>query len=354
MNNYYSQNEKVDMLLIYGECGRNAHAAERLYIQRYPERQERHPSRQYFRTLEIQFRNQGQEERNQHQVENFIISEEMEINVLAYCEAYSTISTRELARELNISRESVRRILRKHDYKCYRFQLHQHLYDNDQERRLAYCHWFRENAHLNNKILFTDESHFANNGIFNRHNTCYWSRVNRHKIRTNNYQGRFGVNVWAGIIGTKVLGPIFLEGNLTGERYFHLLTNEIENEIDDLPLNIARDMFFHQDGAPPHNTRMVQNYINERFDNRVISTHGAVRWPARSPDLTPMDHFLWGYIKDQVYLTQSATLEELQNKIRNAFLSVTPRVLEQVMNNTVACVNKCIEMEGRHFEHLLP
>lgn len=137
MNNYYLQNEKVDMLLIYGECRRNAHAAERLYIERYPQRQGRHPSRQYFKKLEMQFRNQGQEQGNQNQAENVIISEEMEINVLAYCEAYCTVNTRELAREANISRKSVRCILRNHSYKCYRFQIHQHLYENNEERRLT-------------------------------------------------------------------------------------------------------------------------------------------------------------------------------------------------------------------------
>ena len=346
----YTQNEKVDMLLIYGECRRNGHAAERLYIERYPEREGRHPSRQYFHILEGKFRNA--EEHVQEGM--FIINEETEINVLAYVEVHPTASVREVALKLGIGRESVRKILKKHNYKCYKFQLHQHLYENDAERRLIYCNWFRQNVNLHDKILFTDESHFSNNGIFNRHNTHYWSTVNRNEMRITDHQDRFGINVWAGIIGTRVLGPIFFEGPLNGERYLNMLRNEIENEIEHLPLEISRNMYFHQDGAPPHNTRIVQDYINARFDNRVISTHGEIRWPARSPDLTPMDYFLWGYIKDSVYKTPSNTLEELQNKIGNAFLSVTPRMLENVIRKTREVVNKCIEVDGRHFEHLLP
>lgn len=53
------------------------------------------------------------------------------------------------------------------------------------------------------------------------------------------------------------------------------------------------------------------------------------------------------------YSTPSATLEELQNKILNAFESITPVMLQSVMRETIRRVNKCSEMGGRHFEHLL-
>jgi hypothetical protein len=34
----YSASDYVEMLLIYGECGRNARAAARMYAQRFPNR----------------------------------------------------------------------------------------------------------------------------------------------------------------------------------------------------------------------------------------------------------------------------------------------------------------------------
>lgn len=36
---------------------------------------------------------------------------------------------------------------------------------------------------------------------------------------------------------------------------------------------------------------------------------GSVEWPLSSPDLTPVD-FLWGYLKDKVYSTKPAKVDE--------------------------------------------
>jgi len=35
-----------------------------------------------------------------------------------------------------------------------------------------------------------------------------------------------------------------------------------------------------------------------------------VEWPPRSPDLSPLDYFLWGHLK-RVYKTKSRKLENL-------------------------------------------
>ena len=37
------------------------------------------------------------------------------------------------------------------------------------------------------------------------------------------------------------------------------------------------------------------------FPGRWISGCGPFDWPARSPDLTPCDLFLWEYLKDIVF-----------------------------------------------------
>ncbi|KAJ8910194.1 hypothetical protein NQ315_005622 [Exocentrus adspersus] len=121
----YTRDEKVDMLLIYGECRKNAVAARNLYADRYPDRQ--CPARDYFNLLENQFRR----EHNNDSEEKFIIAEETEINVLALVEADKTVSLRQIASELNISHKSVTRILHKHKYKCFKYHLHQHLYEDD-------------------------------------------------------------------------------------------------------------------------------------------------------------------------------------------------------------------------------
>jgi hypothetical protein len=54
------------------------------------------------------------------------------------------------------------------------------------------------------------------------------------------------------------------------------------------------------------------NYVGERR----MGAHGAIRWPARSPDLNPLDFFiLIGNFRDNVYLTPPGTQKELRKKI---------------------------------------
>uniref|UniRef100_A0A915E3U8 Uncharacterized protein n=1 Tax=Ditylenchus dipsaci TaxID=166011 RepID=A0A915E3U8_9BILA len=47
-------------------------------------------------------------------------------------------------------------------------------------------------------------------------------------------------------------------------------------------------------------------------------------WPPYSHDPTPCDFFLWKWIKDQVYRTQPAGLEELKRRIVRAFREIPP------------------------------
>lgn len=357
------------MLLVYGEARKNSYEACRLYAQRYPNR--RHPTRHYFPKLEQKIRNEPDDAN-----EKFIISENTEIDVLAYVEQNFTVSTREVATECNISSTSVWRILHKHKYRSYKYQLHQHLYENDSQRRLEYCNWFlgqlQNDANFPLKIIYSDESRFTNLGIFNRNNKRYWSQENLHMMVEGNFQERFGFNCWLGIIGDRILGPIIFEGHLTGERYLNFLQNEIDQFIDNLPLANYADIFFQQDGAPPHNTREVTRYLNARFGQQWIGNTGPVRWPARyvfscilylfligafylrSPDLTPLDFFIWGTIKNDVFDTPSATQQELEAKVRESIARISPQQLRNAVRATVRKVTLCRDQLGGHFENLEP
>ena len=49
-------------------------------------------------------------------------------------------------------------------------------------------------------------------------------------------------------------------------------------------------VLFQQDGAGPHYGRGVRQYLWQKFQHRWIGRGAPVaEWPARSPDLTPLD-----------------------------------------------------------------
>ncbi|PSN52971.1 hypothetical protein C0J52_01129, partial [Blattella germanica] len=52
------------------------------------------------------------------------------------------------------------------------------------------------------------------------------------------------------------------------------------------------------------------NAIREIFPGHVISQRVDLRWPARSPDLSAFDYFLWGYVNRKVYANKPRNSEE--------------------------------------------
>jgi hypothetical protein len=114
------------------------------------------------------------------------------------------------------------------------------------------------------------------------------------------------------------------------------------------------NMIFQQDGHPAHTSLLARNFLNRQYPNRWIGIHSPLQeWPPRSPDLTPMDFFLWGYIRDIVYQTLPRSRDDLIAKIREASQTVTPVMLRNVRGSFMRRVALCAEENGGYFEHIL-
>ena len=76
-------------------------------------------------------------------------------------------------------------------------------------------------------------------------------------------------------------------------------------------------------------------------------------WPPRSPDMTPCDFFLWGYLKERVYVPPlSADLDEIKNRITAAVKSVTEDTLRRFWDEFSHRVDVVRTAGGGHKEHL--
>ncbi|GFT87035.1 transposase [Trichonephila clavipes] len=69
------------------------------------------------------------------------------------------------------------------------------------------------------------------------------------------------------------------------------------------------------------------------FGDRLISRFGPVNCPPRSCDLTPLDYFLWGYVKSLVYADKPQTLDHLGDNIRRVIADIRPQMLEKAIEN---------------------
>jgi hypothetical protein len=64
-----------------------------------------------------------------------------------------------------------------------------------------------------------------------------------------------------------------------GKKYL-ILPMELSHLVEDIPLIFRINQWLQHDGAPPHFSRNMQGILNRIYPNR---------WPARSPNLNPLD-----------------------------------------------------------------
>ena len=340
------------MIQIYGECRKNASEAYRVYAERYPDR--RQPSRRLFGKLFIKLRDSGSVTPRARVRNKPTTGEAGATNVLAAVAVNPHVSSREIARDAGMSQRSVLRILHTHKFHPYHISLHQELHGNDFVDRVRFCTWMlRHDTPDLSRILFTDEATFTNHGNVNLRNMHYWSVTNPHWLRQVERQRPWSVNVWCGIVGEHLIGPFFIQGTLNADRYIQFLQHELPVLLEDIPLQTRREMWYQHDGCPAHSARRATACVENTFPNRWIGRGGPVKWPARSPDFSPLDFFLWGKLKDIVYRDVPTTPEDMQHRITAACRDIPYEMLHSVQRSLRGRLVACIAADGHHFEHTL-
>lgn len=280
-----------------------------------------------------------------------------DLDILLHVEENKTISTRILGKAVEKHQTTVLRTLRKHKYFPYKYQKHQELREGDEERRTAFCFEVMERANNNRDFLknicFTDECTFTLNNEPNVQNCRYWSQENEHRLVHTRTQYPQKINVWAGIFGHHIIGPFFMEYNLTGETYLELLQNRIEPALEEV-LRENQDIWYQMDGCPAHNSLMVREYLQTIFNGNIIGSRHLILWPARSPDLSPNDFFLWGHLKSVIYKNvKFENLDQLKNSISLECDRISQYQLSNTRNEFYDRLGYCLAVNGGLFEHLI-
>lgn len=258
-------------------------------------------------------------------------------------------STRRLSQEFGISHVSVFKLLKERKLKAYIPRLVHALNDDDWDRRLEFSELFLDmveaDATILDRVWWSDEACFKLNGQINRHNCVYWDSENP-RVTVEKSVNSPGITVWAAISSLGIIGPYFFEDTVTGEAYRHMLQTFFWPRVQ------QHDQFyFQQDGAPPHYSRTVRQWLDYNFAGKWIGRRGPIEWPARSPDLTPPDFFLWGVIKNLVYAEKPRNLQDLRQAIEQKFTTIDLELCEKVCRSIPERLQKCIRHNGEQFEH---
>lgn len=87
--------------------------------------------------------------------------------------------------------------------------------------------------------------------------------------------------------------------------------------------------------------RLFESLLSSVLDRSQGSQNLAQHfWPLRPPDITPRDYFLWGYVKEDVYVAPlPTTLVDLRNHVTASMHSVTKDTLSRVWDEFDYCLD---------------
>lgn len=148
---------------------------------------------------------------------------------------------------------------------------------------------------------------------------------------------------WGGISLTARTDLVFItRGALSASRY---ITEILEDHVVPYMGYIGDNFQLMHDNARPHVARIVTQYLEE-VGIRVM------QWPARSPDLNPIEH-MWDTLKQKVRARDPAptNLEDLETAIREEWNRIPQGTINVLIRSLKWQMQAVIRARGGNTEY---
>lgn len=151
-------------------------------------------------------------------------NEENQMKVAMTFTEQPMLSIRRASLELNIPATCIQKMLKASGFKAFHPAIVQELLPGDPEKRLEFCATVLDQIkdvgiQFLDSIIWTDEASFKLSGVVNnRRNTVFWAHESPHHAIEKRLN-QPGLTVWAGISSHGIIGPIFFNETINGERY---------------------------------------------------------------------------------------------------------------------------------------
>lgn len=228
-------------------------------------------------------------------------------------------SARKLAQEHNISRTSMRRVL-KDDLRMtpYKKKRGHGLTIAQKQSRLARCKELLR-RHAKSNIVFSDEKLFLLQPSLNAQNDRMYAvsivDIPEDDLTVQRFQNVSRVMAWGAFSAGQKFPLVFIEEGVKINRFVYrqkILRNNLLPQSRRLFHN--EPWVFQQDGAPSHKANIVQDWCRSNLPDFIDRES----WPPSSPDLNPLDYFAWGYMQSMLKdlrITQTTTINAFKKKI---------------------------------------
>jgi len=108
----------------------------------------------------------------------------------------------------------------------------------------------------------------------------------------------------------------------------------------------GRPYVFQQDGAPAHTSHLVQNWLSDHVDMFWSKDF----WPPNSPDLNPLDYYVWGVVERFTNKARHPNVASLHAAIEAAFIKMDRAQLTTACSRFRKRIEAVIEAQGSYIE----
>jgi transposase len=324
----------------------NSYAEVKKILQhRFP--QSTIPADSTIKRLVDRFRSTGSVFNTAYQRHPTVLTDEMVTVIQDEMMNNPRLSLRRLAQQVDVSYKTAYRAVREQlGLHPYRVTVTHQLLPADHQARVHFCEWLgnvlQNDVSFLDNCYFTDEAWFHLNGYVNSQNSRHWCDKNPYIIHEEPLHSS-KIGVWAAMSAKRIF-IVFFDSIITSAIYCGIVDKFVETFSEDDILH----GWFQQDNAPAHTANATLRHLEIFFGDRVI-TRGL--WPARSPDLSPPDFFLWGYLKGKVYENNPTTLAALRQNIETTVSSISANLLNAVMQSLAHRMTVCLLVNGGQFQH---
>ncbi|GFV13744.1 transposable element Tcb2 transposase [Trichonephila clavipes] len=209
--------------------------------------------------------------------------------------------------------------------------------------------WFREHRNWRDnewgRVLFTDKSRFSLNS--DSHRILIWrergSRNHSSNIIERDRYGGLGLLVWGGIrLGSRTDLHIFDAGSVNGTRYCsEILLPYVRLFRGAMGLQFL----FMDDNAPCHRTVVAEQLLESEDIERMD-------WPARSPDLSPIEH-VWDFLGSRLAARTltPVTIRELRLALQDEWAAMPQQLMDTLILSMGRRSETCLAVRGDHIPY---
>ena len=112
-------------------------------------------------------------------------------------------------------------------------------------------------------------------------------------------------------------------------------------------------IWFQQNGVTCHTAETTVDVLRPAFKDRIISRKTDVVWSPRCYELTALNYYLWGAVKDKFYADKKETIDALKNNMREAISEIHLHTIDNVLKNWTDHVGYCMASRSSHLNEII-